>query len=221
MQSIPYIKFKFSFLLHLTQDKGEVVAKIQILTSENVTLDEEIEEQKRRNSLLTQRISDARAQLNSMQQGAASLCNEWYALDETSEIFYKPLSQEEKKLKNIVDKKRAEIVEVKADAEMVPNLRDEKDRVAAEIARLRDDLVDAEIDVDNLMTKFQYELGIMIVFPFWKLEEELDKALSEQDSTVDESSEEGGEGDDHDNEEGKVLGLIKTQILFSSFYCAF
>ena len=208
-------------MLHLTQDKGEVVAKIQILTSENVTLDEEIEEQKRRNSLLTQRISDARAQLNSMQQGAASLCNEWYALDETSEIFYKPLSQEEKKLKNIVDKKRAEIVEVKADAEMVPNLRDEKDRVAAEIARLRDDLVDAEIDVDNLTTKFQYELGIMIVFPFWKLEEELDKALSEQDSTVDESSEEGGEGDDHDNEEGKVLGLIKTQILFSSFYCAF
>lgn len=191
-----------------------VVAKIQILTSENVTLDEEIEEQKRRNSLMMKRISDARAQLSSMQQSAGSLYNEWYALDETSEKFYKPLTQEEKKLKDIVGKKRAEIVEVKADAEMVPNLREEKDRVAAEIARLRNDLVDAEIDVDNLTTKFQYELGIMIVFPFWKLEEDLDKALSEHDSSVDASSEEGseGEGDDDDNEEGKVLG---------SFYCAF
>ena len=187
-----------------------VVAKIQILTSENVTLDEEIEEQKRRNSLMMKRISDARAQLSSMQQSAGSLYNEWYALNETSEKFYKPLSQEEKKLKDIVGKKRAEIVEVKADAEMVPNLREEKDRVAAEIARLRDDLVDAEIDVDNLTTKFQYELGIMIVFPFWKLEEDLDKALSEHDSSVDANSEEGseGEGDDDDNEEGKVLGLI-------------
>lgn len=192
-----------------------VVAKIRSLTSENVTLDEEIEEQKRRNSLLMKRISEVQVQLSSMQQSAASLCNEWYALDETSEKFYKPLSQEEKKLKDIVGKKRAEIVETKVDAEMVPNLREEKDRVAAEIARLRDDLVDAEIDVDNLTTKFQYELGIMIVFPFWKLEEELDKALSEYGSTVDEDSEEGseGEGDDDDNEEGKVLGFIKTQIL--------
>lgn len=204
------MKFEFSFLFHLTQGNGVVVAKIQILTSENVTLDEEIEEQKRRNSLMMKRISDARAQLSSMQQSAGSLYNEWYALDETSEKFYKPLSQEEKKLKDIVGKKRAEIVEVKADAEMVPNLREEKDRVAAEIARLRDDLVDAEIDVDNLTTKFQYELGIMIVFPFWKLEEDLDKALSEHDSDVDANSEEGneGEGDDDDNEEGKVLGLI-------------
>ena len=204
------MKFEFSFLFHLTLGNGVVVAKIQILTSENVTLDEEIEEQKRRNSLMMKRISDARAQLSSMQQSAGSLYNEWYALNETSEKFYKPLSQEEKKLKDIVGKKRAEIVEVKADAEMVPNLREEKDRVAAEIARLRDDLVDAEIDVDNLTTKFQYELGIMIVFPFWKLEEDLDKALSEHDSSVDANSEEGseGEGDDDDNEEGKVLGLI-------------
>lgn len=204
------MKFEFSFFFHLTQGNSLVVAKIQILTSENVTLDEEIEEQKRRNSLMMKRISDARAQLSSMQQSAGSLYNEWYALDETSEKFYKPLTQEEKKLKDIVGKKRAEIVEVKADAEMVPNLREEKDRVAAEIARLRDDLVDAEIDVDNLTTKFQYELGIMIVFPFWKLEEDLDKALSEHDSSVDASSEEGseGEGDDGDNEEGKVLGLI-------------
>lgn len=204
------MKFEFSFFFHLTQGNSLVVAKIQILTSENVTLDEEIEEQKRRNSLMMKRISDARAQLSSMQQSAGSLYNEWYALDETSEKFYKPLTQEEKKLKDIVGKKRAEIVEVKADAEMVPNLREEKDRVAAEIARLRDDLVDAEIDVDNLTTKFQYELGIMIVFPFWKLEEDLDKALSEHDSSVDANSEEGseGEGDDGDNEEGKVLGLI-------------
>lgn len=204
------MKFEFSFFFHLTQGNSLVVAKIQILTSENVTLDEEIEEQKRRNSLMMKRISDARAQLSSMQQSAGSLYNEWYALDETSEKFYKPLTQEEKKLKDIVGKKRAEIVEVKADAEMVPNLREEKDRVAAEIARLRDDLVDAEIDVDNLTTKFQYELGIMIVFPFWKLEEDLDKALSEHDSSVDANSEEGseGEGDDDDNEEGKVPGLI-------------
>ena len=206
------MKFESSFLFHLTQGKSVVVAKIQNLTSENVTLDEEIEEQKRRNSLLVKRISDARAQLSSMQQGAANLYNEWYALDETSEKFSKPLNQEVKKFNDIVSKKRAEIAEIKADAEMVPSLREEKDRVAAEIARLRDDLLDAEIDVDNLTTKFEYELGIMIVFPFWKLEEELDKALSEQDSTVDEASEEhgdgDGDGDGDDNEEDKVLGWL-------------
>lgn len=194
-----------------------VVAKIQSLISENVTLDEEIEEQKRRNSLLMKRISDARAQLSSMQQSSANLYNEWYALDETSEKFSKPLSQEVKKLNDIVSKKRAEIVEIKADAEMVPSLREEKDRVAAEISRLREDLVDAEIDVDNLTTKFQYELGIMILFPFWKLEEELDKVLSEQDSTVDEGSEEHSEDYNDDNEEEMVRGLIKTQILFTGF----
>ena len=199
-------------MFRLTQDKGIVVAKIQSLTSENVTLDEEIEEQKRRNSLLTKRISDAKAQLSSMQQSAAKLYNEWYALDETSEKFAKPLIQEEQKLKDIVGKKRAEIMEIKADAEMVPSLREEKDRVVAEIVRLRDDLVDAEIDVDNLTTKFQYELGIMIVFPFWKLEEELDKALSEKDYTIEEGSEEHGEGYNDDNEEEKVRGLIKMQI---------
>ena len=185
-----------------------VVAKIQSLTSVNVTLDEELEEQKRRNGLLVKRISDARAQLSSMQQSAANLYNEWYALDETSEKFSKPLNQEVKKFNDIVSKKRAEIVEIKADAEMVPALREEKDRVAAEIERLRDDLLDAEIDVDNLTTKFQYELGIMVVFPFWKLEEELDKALSEQDSTVDEAREEHGDSDD--NEDEKVRGLITT-----------
>lgn len=191
-----------------------VVAKIQSLTSENATLNEEIEEQKRRNSLLVKRISDAREQLSLMRQSAANLYNEWYALDEASEKLSKPLNQEVKKFKDIIGKKRAEIVEIKTDAEMVPSLREEKDQVAAEITRLRDDLIDAQIDVDNLTTKFQYELGIMIVFPFWKLEEELEKALSEQDSTADwEGSEERSDGDDDDNE---VHGLIKTQILFTS-----
>lgn len=190
-----------------------VVAKIQSLTSENMTLDEEIEEQKRRNSLLVKRISDARDQLSLMKQSATNLYNEWYALDEASEKLSKPLNQEVKKFKDIIVKKRAEIVEIKTDAEMVPSLREEKDQVVAEIERLRDDLIDAQIDVDNLTTKFQYELGIMIVFPFWKLEEELDKALSEQDSTAEEGSEERSDGDDDDNE---VHGLIKTQILFTS-----
>jgi len=194
-----------------------VVAKIQSSISENVTLDEEIEEQKRRNSLLMKRISDARAQLSTIQQNAANLYNEWYALDETSEKFSKPLNQEEQKLNDIVCKKRAEILEIKVDAEMVPTLREEKDRVAAEIARLRDDLVDAEIDVDNLTQKFQYDLGSMMLFPFWKLEEELDKVLSEQDSRVDEGSEERGDGDSDDSEEEKVRGLIKAQILPTGF----
>ena len=203
-----YNKLESSFLFLLTQGKSVVVAKIQSLTSENVTLDEEIEEQERRNSLLMKRISDGRAQLSSMRQSAANLYNEWYALDETSEKFSEPLNIEVKKLNDIVGKKRAEIVEIKADAEMVPSLREEKDRVAAEIALLRDDLLDAETDVDNLTKKFQYELGIMILFPFWKLEEELDKVLSEQDSTVDEGSEEHGKGYEDDNEEEKVRGYI-------------
>ena len=160
-----------------TQGKSAVVTRIHNLRSENVTLDEEIEEQKRRNSLLMKRIADAKEQLNTIQQNAANLYNECQSTDETSERFSKQLDQEKRKLSETVTKKRSEISEIKGDAELVTTLREEKDRSVADIARLRDDVADADIDVDNLTIKFQYELGKMVLFPFWKLEEEIDKAL--------------------------------------------
>lgn len=194
-----------------------VVAKIQGLRSENVTLDEEIEEQKRRNSLLMNQITEARAQLSMMEQNTANLYNEYHALGETSERFSKQLDREEKKLRETASKKQAEILEIKVEAEMVPTLREDRDRVAAEIAQLRNDLEDAEIDVSNMTEKFQYELGIMVLFPFWKLEEEMDRLLSEAYSRVDEGGEKRDVGDGDDSEEQKVCSLIRIQVFLNSF----
>ncbi|XP_078377561.1 uncharacterized protein LOC144660713 [Oculina patagonica] len=185
------------------ESKSVVVAKIQGLRSENVTLDEEIEEQNRRNSLLMKQIADARAQLNMMELNTANLYNEYHALGETSDRFSKQLDQEEKKLKETASKKQAEILEIKVEAEMVPALREDRDRVAAEIAQLRNDLEDAEIDVSNMTEKFQYEIGIMVLFPFWKLEEEMDRLLTEAHFRVDEGGEERHVGDGYDSEEQK------------------
>ena len=128
------------------------------------------------------KIADGKAQLRTMEQNTANLYNEYHALGETSERFSKQLDQEEKKLKETVSKKQAVISEIKLEAEMVTAPREDRDRVAAEIARLRNDLVDAEIDASNMTEKlkFEYELGIMILFPFWKLEDEMDRLVTER-----------------------------------------
>lgn len=168
----------FKGLIFLSkQKKSEIVTKIQNFRSENVILDEDIEEQKRRNSLLLQRIKEAQEQLNTVQQTTANLYNECQSVDEKCERFSKQLDEETRELTEAVEKKRRNISEIKVDAELVATLREEKDRSFSEIARLRDDLMDAEIDVDNLTMKFQYALGKMVIFPFWKLEEEIDKVL--------------------------------------------
>ena len=174
-----------------------------------MTLDEHIAEQQRRNSLFMKKIADGKAQLRTMEQNTADLYNEYHALGETSERFSKQLDQEEKKLKEIVSKKQAVISEIKLEAEMVTALREDRDRVAAEIARLRNDLVDAEIDASNMTEKFEYELGIMILFPFWKLEDEMGRLVSEANSRVIECSEKHG----NDSEEEKVCGLIRIYVL--------
>ena len=159
------------------------------------------------------KIADAKAQLSTMEQNTANLYNEYHALGETSDRFSKQLDREEKKLKETVSMKQAEISEIKLEAEMVTAMREDRDRVAAEIARLRNDLVDAEIDASNMTEKFEYELGIMILFPFWKLEDEMDRLVSEANSKVIEGGEEHGDGDGDDGDEEKVCDLIRIQVL--------
>ena len=151
------------------------------------------------------KIADGKAQLRTMEQNTANVYNEYHALGETSERFSKHLDQEEKKLKETISKKQAVISEIKLEAEMVTALREDRDRVAAEIARLRNDLVDAEIDASNMTEKFEYELGIMILFPFWKLEDEMDRLVSGANSRAIEGSEKHG----NDSEEEKVCGLTR------------
>ena len=197
-----------NFSFYQTQSKGLLVAKIHGLRSENVTLGEQIAEEQRRNCLFMKKIADAKAQFSTMEQNTANLYNEYHALGETSDRFSKQLDQEEKKLKEIVSKKQAVISKIKLEAEMVTALREDRDRVAAEI--VRNDLVDAEIDASNMTEKFEYELGIMILFPFWKLEDEMDRLVSEANSRAIEGSEKHGDGDRNDSEEEKLCGLIRT-----------
>ena len=199
-----------------------VVVKIQSLRSVNVTLDEDIEEQKRRNNFLIKRFAEAKEQLNTMRENAAQLYNESQSLDKTTEKFSKQLDQEERKLAKTVATKRVEIAEIIADAAMVTSLREQKEQVATEIAQLQGDWVDADIDVDNLTQKFQYELGAMILFPFWKLEDELDRVQSEGDSSGEESKEQRDDNYDNydddggeDNADKKVCSLIEIHFLFT------
>ena len=155
-------------------------------------LNEKIEEQKRRNRLLQQHIDEVQEQLNAVKQNTAKLRNECQSLDETFESISKHLDQETRELTAAVAKKRSRISEFKVDAELVGTLREEKERSVSEIVRLRKDVMDAGIDVNNLTVKFQYELGKMVIFPFWKLEGEIDKVLQRcvENSTLKESSSE-------------------------------
>ena len=155
-------------------------------------LNEKIEEQKRRNRLLQQHIDEVQEQLNAVKQNTAKLRNECQSLDETFESISKHLDQETRELTAAVAKKRSRISEFKVDAELVGTLREEKDRSVSEIVRLRKDVMDAGIDVNNLTVKFQYELGKMVIFPFWKLEGEIDKVLQRcvENSTLKESNSE-------------------------------
>ena len=155
-------------------------------------LNEKIEEQKRRNRLLQQHIDEVQEQLNAVKQNTAKLRNECQSLDKTFESISKHLDQETRELTAAVAKKRSRISEFKVDAELVGTLREEKDRSVSEIVRLRKDVMDAGIDVDNLTVKFQYELGKMVIFPFWKLEGEIDKVLQRcvENSTLKESNSE-------------------------------
>ena len=159
------------------QGKSVIVTKYNNARQYNEFLAEEIEEQKKRNSLLMQRISEIQKELKTVKESTAKLYNECRSVDETCERFSKQLDEEKRKLLETIERKKSDISKVKVDAELVAALREEKDRSLLEIARLRDDVIDADIDVDNLTIKFQYELGKMVIFPFWKLEEEIDKVL--------------------------------------------
>ncbi|XP_022788732.1 uncharacterized protein LOC111328535 [Stylophora pistillata] len=173
--------------------KSVIITKFNNVRQDNEFLADEIEEQKQWNSLLVQCITDVQKELDTVQQTAANLYNECQSLDETYERFSKQLDEEKRKLSETATKKRRRISEIKeVDAELAATLREEKDRSVLEIARLRDDVIDADIDVDSLTIKFQYELGKMITFPFWRLEEEIDEVISRWSgkSCVEESSKE-------------------------------
>ena len=159
------------------QGKSVIVTKYNNARQDNEFLAEEMEEQKKRNSLLMQRISEIQKELKTVKESTAKLYNECRSVDETCERFSKQLDEEKRKLLETIERKKSDISKVKVDAELVATLREEKDRSLLEIARLRDDVIDADIDVDNLTIEYQYELGKMVIFPFWKLEEEIDKVL--------------------------------------------
>ena len=201
------------------QGKSVIVTKYNNARQCNEFLAEEIEEQKKRNSLLMQRISEIQKELKTVKESTAKLYNECRSVDETCERFSKQLDEEKRKLLETIERKKSDISKVKVDAELVATLREEKDRSLLEVARLRDDVIDADIDVDNLTIKFQYELGKMVIFPFWKLEEEIDKVLPHcgRGSCVEESRKERA-ADTYGGcfSQEKVSSPIKNRIISRS-----
>jgi len=182
-----------------------ILNKIQNLQSTSFALDEEIEEQKRRNASLEKQIAEAKEQLSKIEAQKTNLLEEFKAFEEKNREEELKLDEEIGELTEIIAKKRRNISEIKYDAEMVNTLREEKDKMAEELKALRDDIVDVDLDVFWLEYTYEQELDKMIIFPYWKLEEDLERALRGEDPTLHkeegppERNDEDGDGYDYED----------------------
>ena len=191
-----------------------VLNKIQNLESTSFPLDEEIEEQKSRNASIMKRIEDAKEQLSKMKFQAANLQGEFQAMEKKHRVVELNLDQETRQLTKVITKKRRDISEIKHDAEMVNTLREQKDKLDEELQGLRDDAEDIDLSIYWIDYTFKMELDKMVLFPFWKLEEDLERATKGEDPT--EFDEPGPperdeyEGDGYDYEDHDFYKLNET-----------
>ena len=180
------------------QRKSAILNKIQNLRSTSFTLDEEIEEQKSRNTSLLKKIAEAKDQLSKMKAQGANLRDETRVMIDKNKEFELKLDEETKQLTKTITDKRSKISEIKHDAEMVQTLREEKDAVAQELKGLRKKLEDVDLDIYWMEHYYKIDYDKMIIFPYWKLEEDLERAIRGEDPTL--YKEEGPQERDHEKE---------------------
>lgn len=97
--------------------------------------------------------------------------------------------------------------EIRYDAEVRQARREEKAEITEEIKGLRMSFEDVDLDIYWLEHFYKIDYDKMVIFPFWKLEEDLERALQGEDPTL--YKEEGpkerdheAEGDGYDYEDG-------------------
>ena len=152
-------------------------------------------------------IVEAREQFSKMKAQDLSLRGEFQAMEAKNREFESNLDKETRQLTNVITKKRREISEIKEDAVMLNTLREERDVVAEELRELRE--VSEHIDLTIYWQNFTYKMEVdkMVIFPLWKLEEDLERALHGENPTLfdepgpperDEDEGDGYDYEDHD-----------------------
>ena len=186
------------------------------MESTSFALDEEIEEQESRNASIVKRIADAKEQLSKMKSQAANLQDEFQSMEKKHREVELKLDQETRQLTKVIAKKRRDISEIKHDAEMVNTLREEKDNMDEELQELREDVEEIDLNIYWIDYTFKKELEKMVIFPFWKLEEDIERALNGEDPT---KFDEPGppepkeyEGDGYDYEDHDFFKLYEEAV---------
>ncbi|KAK2562103.1 hypothetical protein P5673_014859, partial [Acropora cervicornis] len=190
-----------------SQRKSAVLNKIHHLKSTSFALDEEIEEQKHRNIILEKQIADGDEHLTQMNEQAMSLKSELQEMTEKHRKFENTLDCRIQQLTAVIETKRRNIYQIKHDANMVETLREDKNKVRVEIKKLEEQLEDINLDIYWMDYRFMHDLDRMVIFPFWKLEEDLERALNGEDPTLydepgpPDSEDDEGDGYDYDEDE--------------------
>ncbi|XP_067021223.1 myosin-2 heavy chain-like [Acropora muricata] len=190
------------------RSKSAVLNKIHHLESTSFAMNEEIQEQKQRNASLEKRIADGEEQFTQMNEQAASLKNQLQEMTDKHRKFEYKLDHQIQQLTEVIKEKKQNICEIKQDANMVQTLREDKDELRVEIEKLEQYLDDINLDIYWMDYRFMHDLDRMVIFPFWKLEEDLERALNGEDPTLyDEPGppdREDDEGDGYDYDEDEV-----------------
>ncbi|XP_068744738.1 golgin subfamily A member 6-like protein 24 [Montipora capricornis] len=187
------------------QSKSAVLNQIQKLESTSFTLDEEIEEQKNRNASLEKQIADGEEQLGKINVQGISLKGELQEITEEQREFEFKLDHEIRQLTEFIDKKRRNISEIKHDVDMVHTLREDDDKMRYEMQKLQEQLEDINLDIYWMDHTFSHDLDRMVIFPLWKIEEDLERALDGEDPTLfdepgpPEREDDEGDGYDYDD----------------------
>ena len=168
-------------------------------------MDEEIEEQKNRNASLEKQIADGEEQLGKINVQGVSLKGELQEITEEQREFEFKLDHEIRQLTEFIDKKRRNISEIKHDVDMVHTLREDNDKMRYEMQKLQEQLEDINLDIYWIDHTFSHDLDRMVIFPLWKIEEDLERALDGEDPTLfdepgpPEREDDEGDGYDYDD----------------------
>ena len=84
------------------------------------------------------------------------------------------LDQETRRLAESIRSKTRDMSEIRYDAEVIKARREEKAEITEEIKDLRMSFEDVDLDIYWMEHFYKVDYDKMVIFPFWKLEEDLD-----------------------------------------------
>ena len=168
------------------------------MRSTRFTIDEEIAEQKILNASILKQSSAVKEHIYKMISQNENLRNESQIMENKNLELEAKLDQETRRLAESIRSKRRDMSEIRYDAEVIQARREEKAEITEEIKDLRVSFEDVDLDIYWLGHFYKVDYDKMVIFPFWKLEEDLERALQGEDPTL--YKEEGPQERDHEAE---------------------